>query len=60
MCQGTAVLTSVVLQVYKEYRNFMINKYREDVKRTLTFTECKKLLAGNASAAVPVCLLGVA
>lgn len=34
------------LQVYKDYRNFMINKYREDVKRTLTFTECKKLLAG--------------
>ncbi|KAL3142735.1 hypothetical protein ABBQ38_003035 [Trebouxia sp. C0009 RCD-2024] len=35
-------------KVYKEYRNFMINKYREDVKRTLTFTECKRLLAGDA------------
>lgn len=35
-------------KIYKEYRNFMINKYREDVKRRLTFTECKKLLAGDA------------
>ena len=34
------------MQVYKEYRNFMINKHREDVKRRLTFTECRKLLAG--------------
>ena len=38
-----------VLQVYKEYRNFILNKYREDVKRRLTFTECRKLLAGKAS-----------
>ncbi|KAL0051641.1 hypothetical protein WJX82_011053 [Trebouxia sp. C0006] len=35
-------------KVYKEYRNFMINKHREDVKRRLTFTECRKLLAGDA------------
>ena len=35
------------VQVYKEYRNFMINKYREDLKRKLTFTECRKLLAGQ-------------
>ena len=35
------------MQVYKEYRNFMINKYREDLKRRLTFTECRKLLAGK-------------
>ena len=27
----------------------MINKYREDVKRRLTFTECRKLLAGALS-----------
>lgn len=37
------------MQVYKEYRNFMINKHREDVKRRLTFTECRKLLAGITS-----------
>ena len=37
------------MQVYKEYRNFMINKHREDVKRRLTFTECRKLLAGVTS-----------
>ena len=48
----------VCLQVYKEYRNFMINKYREDVKRRLLFTECKKLLAGMASMLLTVCVLG--
>ena len=43
------------LQVYKEYRNFMINKYREDVKRRLTSTECRKLLAGKTNLDAPAC-----
>lgn len=37
----------------------MINKYREDVKQKLNFSDCKKLLAGMASMPVTVCLLGV-
>ncbi|KMZ58117.1 SWI/SNF complex subunit SMARCC2 [Zostera marina] len=35
-------------KVYKEYRDFMINKYREDPTRRLTFTEVRKFLIGDA------------
>ncbi|XP_072961893.1 SWI/SNF complex subunit SWI3A homolog [Typha angustifolia] len=38
-------------RVYKEYRDFVINKYREDPSRRLTFTEIRKGLIGD------VCLL---
>lgn len=38
-----------VIQVYQEYRNFMINKYREDQSRRLTFTEARTLLAGDVN-----------
>ena len=34
-------------RVYKEYRDFIINKYREDVSRKLTFTEVRKSLVGD-------------
>lgn len=35
------------LQVYKEARNYMLNKYREDVSRRLSFTEVRAGLAGD-------------
>ncbi|KAK9830209.1 hypothetical protein WJX72_010310 [[Myrmecia] bisecta] len=37
-------------RIYKEYRNWMINKYREDTSRVLTATECRRGLAGDAMA----------
>ncbi|XP_047314638.1 SWI/SNF complex subunit SWI3A isoform X2 [Impatiens glandulifera] len=38
-------------KIYKEYRDFIISKYREDPLRRLTFTEIRKSLVGD------VCLL---
>ncbi|XP_020581901.1 SWI/SNF complex subunit SWI3A [Phalaenopsis equestris] len=34
-------------RVYKEYRDFIINKYREDPSRRVTFTEVRKCLVGD-------------
>lgn len=34
-------------RVYKEYRDFIISKYREDPARRLTFTEIRKSLVGD-------------
>lgn len=34
-------------RVYKEYRDFVINKYREDPSRRITFTEIRKSLIGD-------------
>ncbi|KAG0483170.1 hypothetical protein HPP92_011254 [Vanilla planifolia] len=34
-------------RVYKEYRDFIINKYRENPSRRLTFTEVRKSLVGD-------------
>lgn len=34
-------------KIYKEYRDFIINKYREDPSRRLTFTEVRKSLVGD-------------
>lgn len=36
-------------KVYKEYRDFIINKYREDPARKLTFTEVRKSLVGDVT-----------
>ncbi|CAN0915879.1 SWI/SNF complex subunit SWI3A [Linum grandiflorum] len=36
-------------KIYKEYRDFMINRYREDPSRRLTFTEVRKSLVGDVS-----------
>ena len=36
-------------KTYKEYRDFIINKYREDPSRKLTFTEVRKSLVGDVS-----------
>ncbi|XP_039001354.1 SWI/SNF complex subunit SWI3A-like [Hibiscus syriacus] len=36
-------------KVYKEYRDFIINKYREDPSRRLTFTEVRKSLIGDVT-----------
>ncbi|KAK4782551.1 hypothetical protein SAY86_016653 [Trapa natans] len=36
-------------KIYKEYRDFIINKYREDPLRRLTFTEVRKSLVGDVS-----------
>ncbi|XP_074278506.1 SWI/SNF complex subunit SWI3A isoform X2 [Silene latifolia] len=35
------------VKIYKEYRDFMISKYREDPSRRLTFTEVRKSLVGD-------------
>ncbi|KAK3247460.1 hypothetical protein CYMTET_43039 [Cymbomonas tetramitiformis] len=37
-------------KTYKEYRDFIINKFREHPERRLTFTECRQSLAGDANA----------
>lgn len=36
-------------RVYKEYRDFIINKYREDTSKRLTYTEVRKVLIGDVS-----------
>ncbi|KAL5543847.1 hypothetical protein UlMin_007631 [Ulmus minor] len=36
-------------KIYKEYRDFIINKYREDPNRRLTFTEVRKSLVGDVN-----------
>ncbi|XP_056862590.1 SWI/SNF complex subunit SWI3A isoform X2 [Raphanus sativus] len=36
-------------KVYKEYRDFIINKYREDTSRRLTFTSIRKHLVGDVN-----------
>lgn len=36
-------------KVYKEYREFIINKYRENPRRVLTFTEVRKMLVGDVN-----------
>ncbi|XP_056862596.1 SWI/SNF complex subunit SWI3A isoform X2 [Raphanus sativus] len=36
-------------KVYKEYRDFIINKYREDTSRRLTFTSVRKHLVGDVN-----------
>ncbi|KAE8123841.1 hypothetical protein FH972_018763 [Carpinus fangiana] len=36
-------------KIYKEYRDFIINKYREDPSRRLTFTDIRKSLVGDVS-----------
>ncbi|KAI4318776.1 hypothetical protein MLD38_032445 [Melastoma candidum] len=36
-------------RIYKEYRDFMINRYREDPSRRLKFTEVRKSLVGDIS-----------
>ncbi|KAJ1417884.1 Winged helix-like DNA-binding domain superfamily [Sesbania bispinosa] len=36
-------------KIYKEYRDFMINKYREEPSRRLTFTEVRKSLVGDVT-----------
>ncbi|XP_038709924.1 SWI/SNF complex subunit SWI3A-like [Tripterygium wilfordii] len=36
-------------RIYKEYRDFIINKYREDSSRRLTFTEVRKSLVADVS-----------
>ncbi|TQE12918.1 hypothetical protein C1H46_001564 [Malus baccata] len=36
-------------KTYKEYRDFIINKYREDPSRKLTFTEVRKSLVGDVT-----------
>ena len=36
-------------KVYKEYRDFIINKYREDSSKRLTFTSIRKYLVGDVN-----------
>lgn len=36
-------------KIYKEYRDFIINKYREEPSRKLTFTEVRKSLVGDVT-----------
>ncbi|XVE63705.1 hypothetical protein DITRI_Ditri07aG0041300 [Diplodiscus trichospermus] len=43
-------------KIYKEYRDFIINKYREDPSRRLTFTEIRKSLIGDVTLLLKVFL----
>lgn len=36
-------------KIYKEYRDFIINKFREEPSRKLTFTEVRKSLVGDVT-----------
>lgn len=36
-------------KIYKEYRDFIINKYREEPSRRLSFTDVRKSLVGDVS-----------
>lgn len=36
-------------RIYKEYRDFIINKYREEPSSRLTFTEVRKSLVGDVN-----------
>ncbi|XP_077227778.1 SWITCH/sucrose nonfermenting 3A [Tasmannia lanceolata] len=44
-------------KIYKEYRDFIINKYREDPLRRLSFTEIRKSLIGDVFSIHKVFLL---
>ncbi|XP_054813020.1 SWI/SNF complex subunit SWI3A isoform X1 [Prosopis cineraria] len=44
---GTSI--SRTPKVYKEYRDFIISKYREEPSKRLTFTEVRKSLVGDVS-----------
>lgn len=41
-------------RIYKEYRDFIISKYREDPSRKLSFTEVRKSLVGDISVLLKV------
>ncbi|XP_051147868.1 SWI/SNF complex subunit SWI3A [Andrographis paniculata] len=41
-------------RIYKEYRDFIISKYREDPSRKLTFTDVRKSLVGDISVLLKV------
>ncbi|OMO84222.1 hypothetical protein CCACVL1_10942 [Corchorus capsularis] len=45
--EGTSI--SRTPKIYKEYRDFIINKYREDPSRRLNFTEIRKCLVGDVT-----------
>lgn len=36
-------------RIYKEYRDFIINKYRENPKRALTFNEVRRMMIGDVN-----------
>lgn len=36
-------------RIYKEYRDFIINKYRENPKQALTFNEVRRMLSGDVN-----------
>jgi SWI/SNF related-matrix-associated actin-dependent regulator of chromatin subfamily C len=41
---------SKTAKIYKDYRDFIINKYRENTQRALTFTEVRRMLIGDVNA----------
>jgi hypothetical protein len=41
---------SKTAKTYKEYRDFIISKYREEPQKYLTFTEVRKMLVGDVNA----------
>ncbi|OMO93839.1 hypothetical protein COLO4_16638 [Corchorus olitorius] len=45
--EGTSI--SRTPKIYKEYRDFIINKYREDPSHRLNFTEIRKCLVGDVT-----------
>lgn len=49
---GTSVTRTP--RIYKDYRDFIITKYREDPTRKLTFTDVRKSLVGDISVLLKV------
>ncbi|KAL8456729.1 hypothetical protein ACS0TY_034830 [Phlomoides rotata] len=49
---GTSVTRTP--RIYKDYRDFIISKYREDPSRKLTFTDVRKSLVGDISVLIKV------
>lgn len=49
---GTSVTRTP--RIYKDYRDFIISKYREDPSRKLTFTDVRKSLVGDISVLLKV------
>lgn len=38
------------MQMYMDFRNAMINKYREDKSRKLSYTDARRMIIGDATA----------
>jgi hypothetical protein len=49
-CSSDFSLCLLVCQMYRDYRNLMVNKYRENVERRLTPSDLRTVLVGEHTA----------